>query len=222
MRHPRLIAGLTASLALTALAATAVAPAAQAAPLGTRSLATVLSVNPNAAAKFDHNWSNYDILRDTVNAILKAKPTSAVGTLAQGNVAATCFIPTDRAFRDFARQAFPKAHGYPNEKSVFTALATKTPGGIDTLEAIVLYHCTAAGTIDSSAALKANGVTLPMLNGGTTKVIVHHHRISLRDRGLMYANPTVVQADINKGNKQIAHGINHVLLPANLPSPIVG
>ncbi|MEI6374009.1 MAG: fasciclin domain-containing protein [Actinomycetes bacterium] len=221
MRRSRLIAGLTGSLALAALAATVIAPATQAAPMGTRSLATVLGVNPSAAPTFDHNWSDYDILTDTINAILKAKPDSPVGTLANGKVAATCFIPTDSAFRKFAIQAFPKAHGYPTEKSVFTALATKTPGGINTLEAIVLYHCT-AGTIDSSAASKANNVVLRMFNGGAVRVKVMNGRIYLYDKGLLYTNPWVVQADINKGNKQIAHGISRVLLPANLPSPIAG
>jgi hypothetical protein len=219
MRRSRLIAGLAGSLAVAALGATVAAPAAQAAPLGTRSLAVALGVNPNAAPTFDHNGHDYDILRSAVNAILKAKPSSPVGALASGGTAATCFIPNDQAFRYFARQAFPNAHGYPTEKAVFTTLATKL--GIDTIETVVLYHCT-LGTIDSGAAAKANGVALRMLNGGATRVWVRTEGIYLKDKGLAYTNPWVVQVDINKGNKQIAHGISRVLLPVNLPSPIAG
>jgi hypothetical protein len=41
--------------------------------------------------------------------------------------------------------------------------------------------------------------------------------VSLRDADPDASNPYVVQPNINKGNKQIAHGINRVLRPVDLP-----
>ena len=45
---------------------------------------------------------------------------------------------------------------------------------------------------------------------------VRHSTITLKDKDPDLKNPKVVQVNINKGNKQIAHGINRVLLPVNL------
>ena len=41
--------------------------------------------------------------------------------------------------------------------------------------------------------------------------------ISLRDADTNSRDPRVTVADINAGNKQIAHGINRVLRPIDLP-----
>ena len=51
---------------------------------------------------FDRNWNDFDIVDNAVTAVLTAKPGSAVGVLADGNVALTAFLPTDRAFRNLA------------------------------------------------------------------------------------------------------------------------
>ena len=74
---------------------------ARVAPLatGTRSLAAVLAKD---GAGFDRNWNDFDIVDNAVTAVLTAKPGSAVGVLADGKVALTAFLPTDRAFRNLA------------------------------------------------------------------------------------------------------------------------
>jgi hypothetical protein len=41
--------------------------------------------------------------------------------------------------------------------------------------------------------------------------------VQLRDADRDDRNPYVVQPNLNKGNRQIAHGINRVLRPTDLP-----
>ena len=48
------------------------------------------------------------------------------------------------------------------------------------------------------------------------KVKVKNGMVMLVDKDPDTANATVIVADINKGNKQIAHGIDAVLRPADL------
>ena len=55
-----------------------------------------------------------------------------------------------------------------------------------------------------------------MASGGTVRVKVRYVFIKLVDADPDDANPYVIKADINKGNKQIAHAIDRVLRPVNL------
>ncbi len=52
-----------------------------------------------------------------------------------------------------------------------------------------------------------------MANMQTVGVNVTKDGIFLKDKNKDLDNPKVVVTDINKGNKQIAHAINRVLLP---------
>ena len=55
--------------------------------------------------------------------------------------------------------------------------------------------------------------------GSSVKVDVYghwHKRIALIDADRSDRNPRVIRFDINKGNKQIAHGISRVLRPVDL------
>jgi len=66
-------------------------------------------------------------------------------------------------------------------------------------------------------ALKANGANLKSADmNKTIKVkVTKAPAIILRDKAPKFANPQVIlsKVDINKGNKQVAHGIDGVLLP---------
>ena len=203
-----------------ALASSLAAPAAMASthqpqPTGTRSLAAVLTADGN---KFDSNWNDYDIVTEAVLAVLKAKPNSAVGVLADGTTPVTAFIPNDRAFRLLARDLTGR---WPcGEKATFNTLAKAV--GIDALESVLLYHVVPGATIDSATALKSDGAKLNTALPGTTftvDVISKRHKlIMLRDNDRNDANPFINRRafDINKGNKQIAHGITRVLRPIDL------
>lgn len=206
---------LTASLAATALlgaAAVGLAPAASAA--GTTSLATVLAADGSG---FDRSWYDFDIVDNAVAAVLAAKPTSPVAVLADGTVPLTAFLPNDRAFQVLAHDLTHRWYG--SEDKVFAALATAV--GVDALEQVLLYHVVPGATIDSAAALAADGVALTTAQGGTFTVDVLSRRIPLvvlRDADRDDVNPLLVTSrlDLNAGNAQIAHGISFVLRPVDL------
>jgi uncharacterized surface protein with fasciclin (FAS1) repeats len=201
-KRSKVVAGIAAgALALTSLIAT---PANAS---GTTSLATVLDTS-NAA--FDRNWADFDILTAAVNAVLAAKPDSAVAVLADGNTELTAFIPTDRAFRKLVKDLTGKT--LRTEAAVFAAVAGL---GIDTVEQVLLYHVVLGAPITKATALGVpSGTELTTAQGGTITVRVSTALI-LRDKAPKNANPKVFlnRTDINAGNKQIAHAINRVLLP---------
>lgn len=212
MTKSNFLAAMVAStISLTAMVSNG--PSASAAD-GTNSLAAVLT----AKNSFDTNPDNYDILTAAVLAVLKEKPNSAVKVLTDGTVALTAFIPNDGAFQRLVAQLTNKSAG--SESATFNAVAGL---GIDTLEQVLLYHVVPGSAIASADALKANGATLTTaLSGKTISVGVVGTTITLTDQDSISTNPTVIlsQVDINKGNKQLAHGINGVLLPVQLLKPL--
>jgi hypothetical protein len=206
---------VSVSAAFLATGAVAPAQASESATPGTNSLAAVLTSDGD---RFDHNRRDYDIVTEAVLAVLAAKPDSAVGVLADGTVPVTAFLPDDFSFRVLVKDL--TGHWYRSEERVFTELAGAV--GIDAIESVLLYHVIPGVTIDSAAALKANGAVLDTaLAGATLKVRVpcpYLPIIRLVDNDPNDINPFVnPQAlDINKGNLQIAHGIVFVLRPADL------
>lgn len=202
---------LAASLIAAGLMFAGLVPAASATQ-GTTSLAEVLTSDGD---KFDNNWGDFDIVTEAVLAVLAAKPDSPVSVLTDGNVALTAFIPTDRAFRKLVFDLTGKRPA--TERATFRAIAGL---GIDTVEQVLLYHVVPGATIESPDALAANGVKLQTAAGSGAKnrievrVYPRVPAIWLRDTNKQLKNPKVLlsKVDINKGNKQVAHGINRVLM----------
>ena len=194
--------------AATLLSVAAIAPAAQANE-GETSLATVLEVGQS---KFDRDFADFDILTRAAETVLAAKPDSNVKLLADGSVALTVFAPTDRAFMNLASALTGKK--IKTEAAAFKAVAGL---GVDTVEQVLLYHVVPGAPILSQDALKANGAKLQSaVDGKTIGVrVTSKPAIILKDYAPKIANPRVIlsKVDINKGNKQVAHGINGVLLP---------
>lgn len=178
---------------------------------GTRSLATVLDVSNQA---FDRNWEDYDILTAAVGAVLAAKPDSAVKVLADGTTELTAFIPNDRAFRKLVLNLTGKARVL--ESTVTNDLVTLL--GVDVIETVLLYHVVVGPQILSPGALAAGGATLTTAQTGTLLVNVVGTSIELvdKDTGINNARVILSQVDLNKDNKQIAHGIDRVLLPVKV------
>lgn len=220
MSSIRRTVGLLSGLALAAGAGLAAAPAASAdthdcpppkpahAP-GTTSLASVLTSDGN---QFDRNWRDYDIVTEAVLAVLKAKPASPVKVLTDGSAPLTTFAPNDAAFQRLVKDISGK--WVAKEKDVFAAVAGL---GIDTVETVLLYHVVPGATITAKDAAKANGAALTTAQGGKITVKVTRAGIRLSDADRNSPDPRVIAVDINKGNKQIAHGINRVLRPIDLP-----
>jgi uncharacterized surface protein with fasciclin (FAS1) repeats len=227
MRISRRAAGAAAGVTLALGASTAVAaPAANAASaqastaaassvaathhkLGTRSLVSVLLADRTG---YDANGKDFDILTAAVKAVLTAKPNSAVGVLGNGKVALTAFIPNDDAFRILVRDLAGKSP--KSEADVFKAVAGL---GIPTVEKVLLYHVVPGKTITAKVALRSNNAYLTTAAGPTIKVRVTKSGLFLQDKDPNSRNPKVIAVDINKGNRQIAHAINRVLRPLDLP-----
>jgi len=207
----RTLASMLTTMAVGASVAALPAPPASAAP-GTRSLATVLAADGH---HFDHRWGDYDILDKAVSTVLKAKPSSAVGVLADGSQRLTAFLPTDRAFRRLVHDLTGKRPR--TERATFTRLAKAT--GVDTIEQVLLYHVVPGATITYAQAKASDGAALKTALGPVVRVNVRKHgRIALIDRDPDDANALVKPSarNINGGNRQIAHGVNRVLRPADL------
>ena len=204
----RTTAGLVAALAASATALTALpAEAAQ----GNRSIAKVLAADGN---RFDRNWDDFDITEKAVLAVLKAKPDSAVKLLTQGSKRATVFVPTDRAFRILVGDLTGKRPG--TEAKTFKAVAGL---GVDTIEAVLLYHVVAGKTLVSEKVVAADGSFVRTAAGTTFKVVVGHEGVvRIRDKDYNAENAEAIPRllDINRGNKQVAHGIDRVLRPVDL------
>lgn len=211
MRGNRIIRTVAVGCAATVgAAALAAAPPASAAEKGTRSLATVLNLGH---AKLDKNHQDFDIVTKAAEAVLSAKPKSKVKLLADGSVALTAFVPTDQAFLNLATALSGKK--VTSEAKAFQTVAGL---GIPTVEKVLLYHVVPGTAITSAKALTANGASLQTaLSGKVIKVQVRTSpaRITLVDYNKSLRNPRVIltKVDINKGNKQLAHGIDAVLMP---------
>ena len=210
-RVPALL--MTSALALGALSATATAASAQAAP-GEDSLAGLLTSDGN---KFDKNKNDFDIVTEAALAVVAAKPGTPVALLADGTTRLTVFAPTDQAFRLLVKDL--TGQKIKSEKKIFESLVALA--GVDTIETVLLYHVVPGKTLTSSKVLKADGAKLMTAAGETVKVDIKQKpslSITLKDKDKDDQDPKVVleALDLNKGNKQIAHGIDRVLRPIDL------
>jgi len=181
--------------------------------VGTRSLAQVLAKD---GTKLDRNWEDFDILEAAVVAVVTAKPDSPVALLTDGSVRLTAFLPTDNAFRDLVGDLTGKRPG--TEKKVVNQLLELAD--VDTIETVLLYHVVAGATLTSPKVVKAakKGTKLVTAQGGKVKVKNVKGNITLVDKDPDLANAVVILngVDINRGNEQIGHAIDRVLLPVDL------
>jgi hypothetical protein len=203
---------VVSTLALGAGAVLATAPAASAAQ-GNRSLAKVLTSDGN---RFDKRAGDFDIATEAVLAVLDAKPGSPVAVLTKGKTRVTAFVPTDRAFKALVFDL--TGTWYYKEKKAFNAAASL---GIDTIETVLLYHVVAGKTLTAAKVLDADGASVATAQGGSVTVDVLDPTrgvVRLQDVDPDDVDPTTIPRllNLNKGNKQVAHGIDYVLRPVDL------
>jgi uncharacterized surface protein with fasciclin (FAS1) repeats len=84
---------------------------------------------------------------------------------------------------------------------------------------VLLYHVVPGATVTYRQALRSDGVKLTTATGADLTVRVRAHKVRLQDADTDDRNPRVLRdlRNLNKGNVQIAHGINRVLRPIDLP-----
>ncbi|GAA3383839.1 fasciclin domain-containing protein [Cryptosporangium minutisporangium] len=218
MKFVRLGTRAVAVAAAALLAAGAVASPAAATetpkPKGNKSLAAVLTSDKSG---FDRNSKDFDIVTAALLAVLKAKPKSPVGVLTDGSKPLTAFVPTDAAFQRLVAD-IQGTRTWSSERRTFNAVAGL---GINTVEAVLLYHVVPGATVDRAAALKSDGAKLKTAAGAKITVDVYRYwrskGVRLIDADRSDRDPRVVVFNVNKGNKQIAHAIDRVLRPSDLP-----
>lgn len=209
---------LTATLAAAAVSGTAVLGAALPAGAAAPKEEPLVSVLTADGDTFDRDRTDFDIVTEAALAVVGAKPESPVALLADGSVRLTAFVPTDQAFRLLAKDLTGKT--IKSEKKIFTSLVELA--GVDTIEQILLYHVVPGATLGSKKVLKADGAKLETAQGAKVgvKVRSNHEGVSItlkdKDRNDRNARVVLSAIDLNKGNKQIAHGIDRVLRPIDL------
>lgn len=188
-----------------------IAGPAQAAP-GEQSLAAVLTSDDNV---YDRNGQDFDILERAVTTVLDAKPDSPVGLLADGSVRLTAFLPTDLAFQRLVADLTGSRPA--SEKATFEAVAATFD--VDTIETVLLYHVAPGKTIGYGKVRRGGDVVvLESAIGKHLRLVNRKRNVFVRDADRDDANPRLIQRlkNVNKGNKQIAHGVNRVLRPLDL------
>jgi uncharacterized surface protein with fasciclin (FAS1) repeats len=210
----RYLAGpLAGALAAAAIATAPVAPANAQQAAGTDSLATLLAAD---GQELDGNWNDFDIVEAAVLTVLQADPKSPVALLANGKKRLTAFVPTDRAFRKLVADLTGTAPA-TEQATVDAILATYD---VKTIESVLLYHVVAGATLTSPKVLAAakKNATITMASGGTIRVKLTKGRVVLVDQDRNDANPRAIKRylDLNRSNRQVAHGINRVLRPLDL------
>lgn len=176
-------------------------------PLMSMPLTEVLNLKN---ASFDNNFSDFDVFTSLWMDVWGQLPESAIQVISDGNTALTAFVPTDRAFQRVVKHLTGKK--LKSEARIADAVMSL---GAKTVEKVILYHVVVGDPILSPAALEANGAKLNAASGQTIGVRVSGTTITLVDKAKKHTNAKVILSavDINKGNKQVAHGINQVMLP---------
>jgi uncharacterized surface protein with fasciclin (FAS1) repeats len=136
----------------------------------------------------------------------------------------TAFLPNDRAFEVLAKSKGLLGSDYRygatvEEQTVFDALVAEL--GVDTIEAVLLYHVVAGETITGGDVLAGKRIkTLDMANGQKLTVYVVSKTapfIVLGDQDGRFFNDYVVKSKIDfgykPGDKVVVHGISDVLIP---------
>jgi uncharacterized surface protein with fasciclin (FAS1) repeats len=203
------------TLVLTGAALGAAIPSAQSAEqqaVGTRSLARLLAADGN---RFDQNARDFDILDRAVRTVLRAKPDSPVAVLKDGRVALTAFAPTDQAFRLLAEEV--SGRSLATERRVYRTLAELAD--VNTTEQLLLYHAVPGKTLTYRQVRATAGKRLRTGTGAFLRVRLRNGFVTLVDADRNDANARVLPRlkNLNRGNRQIAHGIDRVLRPFDLP-----
>lgn len=173
----------------------------------------------DADGEFDRNRYDFDIIGEVVKAILDPsnEVTSQLGAAAQvvdGGI--TAFLPNDRAFQLLAWDLTGK--WIRDESKIIPAILSVVD--LQTVNTIVEYHVIAGATIDSAAALQADGVSLTSVMGASFTVDVLNQKralVRLIDNDRNDWDPFLVRSKLdNVASNGIWHGISQVLRPIDV------
>ncbi|WP_344148813.1 fasciclin domain-containing protein [Nocardioides koreensis] len=160
---------------------------------------------------FDKNPRDFDVVDKLVTRILAGKPDSKLAILADGSRRLTAFLPTDGAMRRSISDINDQPYG--SERAVFRGI-WKT-AGLEGTERVLLYHLVRGKTLTYKQLRNAAPINLTTMQGGSVRVRITSGNVMLHDHNPDSPNSRVFHAvaNINKGNRQIAHGIAWIISP---------
>ncbi len=181
---------------------------------GTTSLQAAFTTDGD---QFDSSWNDFDIATELTAAVLAAKPGSQLSVVTNGQVPLTAFVPNDRAFRKFVKDL--SGHKPATEAAAYNAILDRA--GIDKVERLLLSQIVPNVTLRARNLRHMNGAILGTMGGSAIKVRVLRHRMARivivdRDRNDQNAWLVFFKRNINKGNRQIAQGVDRVIRPVDL------
>ncbi|MEM7678680.1 MAG: fasciclin domain-containing protein, partial [Myxococcota bacterium] len=170
---------------------------------------TLTGIVAESGGEFDQNDADFDILLNAVTA------AGLADALADPEADLTVFAPTDAAFIKLAQTFGFKGEGEGAAFDYIVDALTLLSGGADPiplLTDVLLYHV-APTSLESGEVLAS--ATIETLLG----VEIGVDGLTLVDKDPDVADPTLIATDIEATNG-IAHVIDGVLLPADLPNPM--
>ncbi len=216
----RMLPFSTTVVAVTAILATTVAAApagAQPATDGQRPLSQVFGADEG----FDQDPYDFDVAKALIRGVLKLKPTSPLNVLAKGSVPVTVFVPKDVAFKQLAYDVLGVWVEDEAKLARVALVLLNRSGrvGVAAAEQLLLYHVVPGKTLTADALKRLAGSSIgtAALGNRPIGVWLDHGDVRLRDADPQLSDPTVRRPDLNAGNRQVAHGIDRVLIPVDLP-----
>lgn len=123
----------------------------------------------------------------------------------------TAFLHTDGAFRRAAGDILGKR--FHSERRVYRSLWRA--GGLDGVENVLLYHLVAGRTLTSHRLVSQSPTKLRTVQGHKVRIRLQSGQLVVLDRDKASPDARVISslADINEGNRQVAHGMTAMLSP---------
>jgi len=214
LRLGSILAGLASMSLLISITATVPAQAAVRPDIGTNSLQAFFTADGD---QFDTKWNDFDVATEITAKVLSAKPGSALKAVTNGNVALTAFVPTDRAFRKFVRDL--TGVRVATEQATFDALVNHAT--VDQLEKLMLSQIVPNATLRVKKLRAMNGAVLSTMSGSRIRIKAftgRFHRVVIADQDRNDQNAWILpfKRNLNRGNLQLAQGVDRVIRPVDL------
>lgn len=144
---------------------------------------------------------DFDVAEAAIRAVIDFRPDSDLELLADGHKRATYFLPTDAAF--IALVTASEGQAPATEADAFDQLSI---GSI--LEDQLLMGLVIGKVLGQSKLRAAAGRRIRVAQHQSVRIRIHHGTVRLVDRR---NRAVITEFGINRGNKQIAHGLDRVL-----------
>lgn len=175
------------------------------------SLLEVLHEDTSGPERRDADSRDFDLVTVAVDRVLERDPGSPVSVLADPTQPVTAFLPDDGAFMALLEERYDRR--IPNEVVAAQRLRSRAQLPAGELEALLLGHVVPGVTLTSEQVLASDGEELTTAAGSTLVVRVEGSSVALLDAsGAVVAQVDADRLDLNRGQVQIAHVVDRVIL----------